>query len=283
MSSKSKQSDTELELNAPAKGIHVPDSQTGIENADILEKVPGDRPDQEFERSVTQTETGTASDDIDDPDQGGDSSESPQTEKKTTRKHASSAKTPSKGARSSKKSTDNSESGIDKPGSADPSNASAPDESPDESKTDGQSSPRQRQRRKVEPIVSIDEEGTVETDADKRQNDLIDMAASMKTGKILTGTIRGTERPKDNQNLVYTVIHYSDFKVIIPEEELLVSPIDFKGYDESDTVKQRLRRIPNGTELAVYVANSTPVYDKDGIKMIHSYLAIDVNRGKRRM
>lgn len=47
-------------------------------------------------------------------------------------------------------------------------------------------------------------------------------------------------------------------------------------------MKQRLKRIPDGTSLDIYVANNTQVYDKDGAKLLHSYLAIDVKGGRKK-
>jgi hypothetical protein len=46
-------------------------------------------------------------------------------------------------------------------------------------------------------------------------------------------------------------------------------------------LRQRLRRIRVGTEMEVYVADSTPVYDKDGAKLLQTYLAINVTGGER--
>ena len=52
--------------------------------------------------------------------------------------------------------------------------------------------PKPRKRRasaRSKPVVSIDERPTVETEADKAKNDLLDLLESQKTGRILTGTI----------------------------------------------------------------------------------------------
>lgn len=49
-------------------------------------------------------------------------------------------------------------------------------------------------------------------------------------------------------------------------------------------MKQRPKRIPVGVMLEIYVANSTQVYEKDGAKLLHTYLAINIvaqeNQGK---
>jgi len=44
-------------------------------------------------------------------------------------------------------------------------------------------------------------------------------------------------------------------------------------------MKQRLKRIPGGAELEIYVADNTQVYEKDGAKLLHTYLAINVKAG----
>jgi len=41
-------------------------------------------------------------------------------------------------------------------------------------------------------------------------------------------------------------------------------------------IKQRLRRILPGVELEIYVADNTQVYEKDGAKLLHAYLAINI-------
>lgn len=48
------------------------------------------------------------------------------------------------------------------------------------------------------------------------------------------------------------------------------------------TIHHRVRRIPPGTMIKVYVSNSTQVYDKDGIWLIPTYLAIDLKGDKNR-
>ena len=39
-------------------------------------------------------------------------------------------------------------------------------------------------------------------------------------------------------------------------------------------LRQRLKRIPKGAKLEIYVADNTQVYERDGAKLLHSYLAI---------
>jgi len=41
-------------------------------------------------------------------------------------------------------------------------------------------------------------------------------------------------------------------------------------------VRNRLRNIPVGTVVRLYVANNTPIYEKDGMQILYSYLAIEI-------
>ena len=43
-------------------------------------------------------------------------------------------------------------------------------------------------------------------------------------------------------------------------------------------LRQRTKRIPKDAVLEVYVADNAPVYEKDGIKLLHSYLAFKHER-----
>jgi len=44
-------------------------------------------------------------------------------------------------------------------------------------------------------------------------------------------------------------------------------------------MKQRQKRIPVGAKLEIYVANNTQVYERDGAKLLHTYLAIHIQTG----
>ena len=87
---------------------------------------------------------------------------------------------------------------------------------------------RNTSRRSSQNIISIDERPAVETDADKARNDLLDLLESMKTGRILTGTIQGVERP-DNSGEARAVVYHGDFKVMIPASQAVDPPADFRG------------------------------------------------------
>ena len=88
------------------------------------------------------------------------------------------------------------------------------------------SKPRKRARRKS--VLSIDERPSVETDEEKAQSDLIDLLESLKTGRILTGTIQGVEQASDN-SVSYAVIYHGVFKVIVPAAEAVETPEDLHG------------------------------------------------------
>ena len=133
-------------------------------------------------------------------------------------------------ARKAKKATEKSESDTE-----------SENESPG---SEGESIPK-RKRSYTRPtmnVLSIDERLAVETDADKAKNDLLDLIESMKTKRILTGTIQGVERPEDNPNRSLAVIYHGDFKVIIPAEEAVEPPEDFRGRSESDIMHYMLTK-----------------------------------------
>ena len=91
-------------------------------------------------------------------------------------------------------------------------------------------------------VLSLDEQRTVETEADKARNDLLDLIESMKTQKILTGTIQGVEQPEDNPSRSLAVIYHGDFKVIIPAEEAVLPPEDNRGRSQEDVMHYTLTK-----------------------------------------
>ena len=91
-------------------------------------------------------------------------------------------------------------------------------------------------------MVSIDDRPTVETDADKARDALLDLVESFKTRRILSGTIQGVERPADNPSRSLAVLYHGDFKVIIPAEEAVEPPDDFRGRDPGDVLHYMLTK-----------------------------------------
>lgn len=91
-------------------------------------------------------------------------------------------------------------------------------------------------------VLAIDGHLVAETEAEKARNDLLDLMESQKTRRILTGTIQGVERQESNQNRSMAVIYHGEFKVIIPAEEAVEAPEDFRGRLPEDV----LHDIPAG-------------------------------------
>lgn len=91
-------------------------------------------------------------------------------------------------------------------------------------------------------VVTIDDRPTVETEADKAKNDLLDLLESQRTGRILSGTIQGVERPEDNPSRSLAVIYHGEFKVIIPAEEAVEPPSDLRGRLPEDVLHYMLTK-----------------------------------------
>lgn len=97
-------------------------------------------------------------------------------------------------------------------------------------------------------VVAIDAVRQVETDADKTRNDLLDLTESMKTGRILSGTIQGVERASEHNLTSLAVIYHGTFKVIIPALEAVNPPDDYRGV-EPDEVHHYLLTKRLGAEV----------------------------------
>ena len=117
---------------------------------------------------------------------------------------------------------------------------------------------KRRARSKGGPsVMSIDARRTVETDADKAKNDLIDLTESLKTDKVLTGTVQGVERNFQGHDSV-AVLYHGIFKVVIPAEDMVEKPEEAEGRTVNDAYHYLLtRRL--GAEVD-YVVNSI-LYD----------------------
>lgn len=92
------------------------------------------------------------------------------------------------------------------------------------------------------PVLSIDAGRTVETEADKARNDLLDLVESQKTGRILTGTLQGAERAVNSKTGSMAVIYHGAFKVIIPAEEAVVPPEETRGRSMDETLNYMLTK-----------------------------------------
>ncbi len=110
------------------------------------------------------------------------------------------------------------------------------------SSDDSSNNKKRTYSRPIVSVLSIDDRPTVETDADKAKNDLLDLLESQKTGHILTGTIQGVERPIDNPSRSLAVIYHGEFKVIIPAEEAVDPPEDYRGRLPEDVLHYMLTK-----------------------------------------
>ncbi len=97
-------------------------------------------------------------------------------------------------------------------------------------------------KRAAKSVVSIDERRTVETDADKANNDLLDLFESLRTGRILTGTIQGVEKTSEESRESVAVLYKGTFKIIIPASEAVTSPEDFRGQNPDDVMRYLLTK-----------------------------------------
>lgn len=134
------------------------------------------------------------------------------------------------------------------------------------------SKPRKRARRKS--VLSIDERPSVETDEEKAQSDLIDLLESLKTGRILTGTIQGVEQGSDN-SVSYAVIYHGVFKVIVPAAEAVETPEDLRGRPLEEVLHYLLTK-----RLGAEVDYIVKGIDKDANVAIASRL--DAMKSKRK-
>ena len=100
-----------------------------------------------------------------------------------------------------------------------------------------------RQARRRQPgVVSIGSYLEAETEAEKNRNDLLDLVESMKSHRVLSGTIQGVERPENSPGSSLAVLYHGDFKVIIPAEEMVTLPEDLHGLSKSDALFSMVNR-----------------------------------------
>ncbi len=161
--------------------------------------------------------------------------------------------------------------------------SSQTDSSSDETSQDGtrtevmeqKNTPKRTRSGRATPVVSIDEERTVETDADKKRNDLLDLVESQKSGKILSGTVQGIETSTDNQNHSFAVIYHGNYKVIIPVSEAVEPPNDYRGL-EPDTVLRYMMTKRLGAEVDYIIKG---IDAKDNVAIASR---LDAMRAKRK-
>lgn len=122
------------------------------------------------------------------------------------------------------------------------SRKSQSEESASGGETEKPAAPRRRRAKAKPTAVSIDGQLSVETEADKARDALLDLVESMKTKRILTGTIQGVERPTDNPTRSLAVLYHGDFKIMIPAEEAVEIPYDLRGRSKEEVLHYTLTK-----------------------------------------
>ncbi len=81
----------------------------------------------------------------------------------------------------------------------------------------------------------------------------------------------------------YVVVNGECLKVTLTSVRKRVRAITFltgDGQTLQVTVKQRLKKIRVGVAVTLYVAANMPVYEKDGMHLLYSYLALETRGGE---
>ena len=222
------QTDTEDSLErVSSEEFRDADSEGEILPQTDMEMADGKPPSEPEEKISSQTDADSPRDDIssenalgEEPSQGDVSQTEPEKVKKP------------RGRKKTRENTSQSDTGANPEGK---NIADGVEEAP---------KPRKRRVsvRPTTPVLAIDDQLSVETDAEKAKNDLLDLLESQKTGRILTGTIQGVERPEDNPSRSFAVIYHGEFKVIIPAEEAVEPPADYRGRLPEDVLHYMLTK-----------------------------------------
>ncbi len=106
-------------------------------------------------------------------------------------------------------------------------------------KLKGKVKAKRRVLKPVQTVVTIDDERVVETDDDRAKNDLIDLIESMKSGRILSGSIQGVELTRDD---AVAVTYHGAYKVIIPSREAVIPPVDYRDQKPIDVHQYMLTK-----------------------------------------
>lgn len=104
------------------------------------------------------------------------------------------------------------------------------------------SRPANRQSRRRPGVVSIGSHLEVETEAEKAQSALLDLVESLKSRRVLTGTVQGIERSESRPEQSMAVLYHGDYKVIIPAEEMVELPEDLHGQSKSEALFSLLNK-----------------------------------------
>lgn len=101
-----------------------------------------------------------------------------------------------------------------------------------------ETSPTRRPRRRA--VVSLDGQRSELTPEARRRQDIIDLSESMKSRRVITGTIAGIERMDESPDLAYAVVYHGAFKVIIPASEMFEFDEDSADNYRGATLSRRL-------------------------------------------
>lgn len=232
-----------------------PSPQTGPESDEFLQYEGGPLIPEASEAPARDTDSEMDVGSGDDPGAGRKKLKAPKTGTKTAKKPISSEKTAAGTQIRTKKNAFSNESDEGElnaaPGQPAGADATGTTSSPQPKPA------RRRTRRTAQPIVAIDDVRSVETDEDKMRNDLLDLVESMKSKKVLTGTIQGVERSEENPDLSFAVVYHGDFKVIIPAEEAVECPTDLRDRTLADVMHYLLtKRL--GAEVDYIVKGADP-------------------------
>lgn len=101
-----------------------------------------------------------------------------------------------------------------------------------------ETSPTRRPRRRA--VVSLDGQRSELTPEARRRQDIIDLSESMKSRRVITGTIAGIEHMDESPDLAYAVVYHGAFKVIIPASEMFEFDEDSADNYRGATLSRRL-------------------------------------------
>ena len=101
-----------------------------------------------------------------------------------------------------------------------------------------ETSPTRRPRRRT--VISLDGQRSELTPEARRRQDIIDLSESMKSRRVITGTIAGIEHMDESPDLAYAVVYHGAFKVIIPASEMFEFDEDAADNYRGATLSRRL-------------------------------------------
>ncbi len=99
-----------------------------------------------------------------------------------------------------------------------------------------------RVRRRQTGVVSIGTHLEVETEAEKARGALLDLVESLKSRRVLTGSIQGIERSENSPEQSMAVLYHGDYKVIIPAEQMVELPENVEDPSRSETLFRMLNK-----------------------------------------